>query len=111
MNAFEWVSAKSVEDAVKLLQPEPRTATTQPADPDEMPHAIGGGQDLLTSMKAYIVRPTRVVNLKTVPGLNQIEADASGGLKIGALVTLAELEDHPQVKSKFRGLAEAANSV
>jgi xanthine dehydrogenase YagS FAD-binding subunit len=106
MNSFEWANASTVESAVKLLKPaEGKT------DPDEAPHAIAGGQDLLTSLKAYIVRPSRVVNLKTINGLDHIEADGAGGLKIGAMATLTQLEEHPDVRAKFPGLAEAATSI
>jgi len=106
MNAFEWVNAASTQDAVKLLQP-----ASPLADPDEVPHPIGGGQDLLTSMKEYLVRPPRVVNLKTIAGLNTIKSDGKGGLLIGATVTVAELEENAEVRAKYPGLAEAAASV
>src|ERR1041384_1351939 len=106
MNAFEWANAGTVDDAVKLLKP-----ADAKANPDEMPMPIAGGQDLLTSLKAYIARPPRVVNLKTIGGMDKIEPDGKGGLKIGALVTLTQLEEHPEIKSKFPGLAEAAASV
>jgi len=106
MNSFEWASASSVEDAVKLLKPGEGKV-----DPDEAPRPMAGGQDLLTSLKSYIVRPNRVVNLKTVQGLDKIEADGAGGLKIGALVTITQLEEHADVKSKFPGLVEAATSI
>lgn len=106
MNAFEWANASTAEDAVKLLKP-----MNPSADPDETPRPIAGGQDLLTTMKAYIERPPRVVNLKTIPGLNQIISDGEGGLRIGATVTVAELEENAQIKSLYPGLAEAAGSI
>jgi xanthine dehydrogenase YagS FAD-binding subunit len=106
MNAFEWANAASVDDAVKLLKPaDPK------ADADAKPLPIGGGQDLLTSLKGYIVRPPRVVNLKTIQGLDHIEPDGKGGLKLGALATLTQIEEHPEVRGKFPGIAEAAASV
>src|SRR3954467_8775992 len=107
MNAFEWANASTVDDAVKLLKPPGGGKV----DPDETPHAIAGGQDLLTSLKAYIVRPNRVVNLKTIRGLDQIQVDASGALKIGAMATITSVEEHPDVRAKFPGLAEAAASI
>jgi len=106
MRSFEWVSATSVGDAVKQLQ-----LRKPPEDPDEGPRPMAGGQDLLTTMKDYVTRPVRVVNLKTIPGLDRIETDPRGGLKIGALVTMAQLEAHADVGQKFPGLAEAAHSV
>ena len=106
MNSFQWANAGTVEDAVKLLKP-----LNGKVDPDEKPQAIGGGQDLLTSLKAYIVRPPRVINLKTIAGLDKIEVDDKGALKLGATATIAQLEEHPQVKEKFPGLVEAAHSI
>jgi xanthine dehydrogenase YagS FAD-binding subunit len=105
MKAFEWASASSVDEAVKLLKP-----VDAAADPDEQPHAMGGGQDLLTTMKEYLVRPSRVVNLKTIKGLDQIKVE-NGALRIGATATLVELEEHPEVNAKWKGLAEAAASI
>src|SRR5215813_8722527 len=106
MRSFEWVSATTVADAVKQLQ-----VRKPPEDPDQAPRPMAGGQDLLTTMKDYVTRPVRVVNLKSIPGLDRIEADPKGGLKIGALVTIAQLEEHADVRRKFPGLAEAAHSV
>lgn len=106
MNSFQWANAGTVEDAVKLLKPPDGKI-----DPDEKPQPIGGGQDLLTTLKAYIVRPPRVVNLKTIQGLDKIEIDDKGALKLGATATISQLEEHQQVKEKFPGLVEAAHSI
>jgi xanthine dehydrogenase YagS FAD-binding subunit len=104
MKAFEWTNAGSVNEAVQLL-------ASQATDIDEAPRPIAGGQDLLTTMKEYASRPSRLVNLKSIRGLDRIEGDARKGLNIGALVTLTQLEENPVVKSAFPGLAEAAHSV
>jgi xanthine dehydrogenase YagS FAD-binding subunit len=95
-----------VEEAVKLLTP-PNAG----ADSDEMPRPMGGGQDLLTTMKAYIQQPPRVVNLKTIKGIDGIATAKDASLRIGALATLTELEEHPDVRKRFPGLAEAAHSI
>ena len=62
-------------------------------------------------MKDYLVRPSRVVNLKHIPGLNQIKSDGKGGLAIGALVTISQLEQDAVVRKLFPGLSEAAHSI
>ncbi len=104
MKAFEWTNPTSVNEAVKMLSLASR------GDIDEAPRPIAGGQDLLTTMKDYTSRPARIVNLKSIPGMNRITLNASG-LTIGALVTLAELEEHAGVQKSFPGLAEAAHSI
>jgi xanthine dehydrogenase YagS FAD-binding subunit len=105
MKEFEWANAESVDEAVKLL------AEIQADDSYESPRAIAGGQDLLTTMKERVLRPSRVVNLKTIPGLNHLEYDPAGGLKIGALVKLHEIETNPDVIKNFPGLSQAAHSI
>jgi len=105
MKAFEWASAQSVDEAVKLLS----EATAD--DSYESARPMAGGQDLLTAMKEHIQRPKRVVNLKLIQGLGGIDGTAATGLKIGALVKLHEIEEHPEILKSFPGLAEAAHSI
>ena len=104
MKAFEWTNPTTVNEAVKMLGDASR------GDIDEAPRPIAGGQDLLTTMKDYMSRPSRLVNLKSIRGLNNITLNARG-LTIGALVTLTELEEHGGVRKSFPGLAEAALSI
>jgi xanthine dehydrogenase YagS FAD-binding subunit len=106
MKAFEWMSPNTIAEAVSALKSAPA-----PEDADDAARPIAGGQDLLTTMKDYITRPTRVVNLKGIRGLDKITADGKGGLRIGALVTLTQLEENPVVRRGFPGLAEAAHSI
>jgi xanthine dehydrogenase YagS FAD-binding subunit len=105
MKSFEWTNPTTVNEAVKLLS-VPSAAT----DIDEAPRPIAGGQDLLTTMKDYTSRPTRLVNLKQIRGLDRLTLNARG-LTIGALVTLSELEEHAGVRKSFPGLSEAAHSI
>lgn len=104
MKAFEWVNATSVNDAVKLLN------TGSSGDIDDAPRPIAGGQDLITTMKDYTSRPARLVNLKSIKGLNRLSLDAKG-LTIGALITLTDVEEHQGIKRNIPGLAEAAHSI
>ena len=105
MKAFEWANAASVNDAVKLL-----AGADAKTDPDEMPRPMGGGQDLLTTMKSYITRPPRVVNLKTISGAGDIKGDDKG-FTIDALVTISALANHLEIQKTFPGLVEAAHSI
>jgi xanthine dehydrogenase YagS FAD-binding subunit len=96
--SFEWVDARSVEEATALL-----AATTR----DAPVIAKAGGMDLLDLMKEGIVLPTRVVNLRGIPSLRGIRI-GDRGMQLGALVTLAEIARHPAVSKQYRALAEAA---
>ncbi|MDQ3440424.1 MAG: xanthine dehydrogenase family protein subunit M [Planctomycetota bacterium] len=107
MKSFELTSPATVEEAVKQLTP----SDDPNVDVDLNPRPLAGGQDLITTMKEYVTLPSRVVNLKQIPNLDKIEPDGKGGLKIGALVTLATIEESAEVMKNFPGLAEAAHAV
>ena len=68
---------------------------------------IAGGTDLLTTLKAGLHAPARLVNLKSIrrPGRHQ---RVRRGLHIGALVTLDMLERNALVRERYRALADAA---
>jgi xanthine dehydrogenase YagS FAD-binding subunit len=97
MQSFEWIDAQSVEQAAALL------AETTPQRPVL---AKAGGLDLLDLMKEGIIAPARLVNLKSIDGLDGI--DAGDGLRLGALVTLARIENDPHIRSRYGALADAA---
>lgn len=98
MRSFEWVDAKSIDEAALLLA---ATTASKPVV------AKAGGMDLLDLMKEGIVQPTRVVNLKSIPSLGNVSIDASG-MQLGALVTLSQIEQHASIQAHYRALAEAA---
>jgi xanthine dehydrogenase YagS FAD-binding subunit len=99
MQSFEWVDAESVEQAVSLLG---EGSERKPVV------AKAGGMDLLDLMKGGVVAPHRVVNLKTIKGLDGVRFDAKQGMELGALVTLTRLSRDPEVRRRFVALAEAA---
>jgi xanthine dehydrogenase YagS FAD-binding subunit len=105
MKAFEWADATTVADAVRLL------AEVQADDDNEAARPMSGGQDLLTTMKERILTPKRVVNLKTIQGLDGIDYDPKTGLKIGALTKLCDIESNPQIIKNYPGIAQAAHSI
>ncbi|MGH9141297.1 MAG: FAD binding domain-containing protein [Vicinamibacterales bacterium] len=99
MQTFEWVDATSVEQAAALLAED---------GPGRSVVAKAGGIDLIDLMKEGIVRPARVVNLKSIPGLSGIGSGGDGALTIGALVTLAQIEQSLDIRQRLPALAKAA---
>lgn len=97
MKAFVYHQPKTVADAVRLLSQRGTMA-------------LAGGQDLLGAMKDGLFEPAHVVNLKNLPGLQEIR-ETSSGLQIGALVTLTAVAEHPVIRRDYTALAEAAESV
>jgi xanthine dehydrogenase YagS FAD-binding subunit len=99
MQSFEWIDAKTIEQAATLLA---ASSEQQPVI------AKAGGMDLLDLMKEGILKPARVVNLRTIPHLEKIEFDAKSGLKLGCLATLARIADSDLVQKHYPALAAAA---
>ena len=98
MNRFAVIAPADLASANRLL-----------ANRDSA--ALAGGVDLLDLLKQNIVAPNTLVNLKRLKGLDAIEIDASGGLKIGALVKLHALATHPMVRAKYAALADSAGEA
>lgn len=95
----EHYNARTVDEAVRLLDRDIEEAKI-----------IAGGVDLLGLMKNKVIRPKTLVNIKTIPDLAYITEDA-GGLKIGTLSTIRDIETSAIIKDKYSMLAEAAHSV
>jgi xanthine dehydrogenase YagS FAD-binding subunit len=71
---------------------------------------IAGGSDLLDQLKEGTAAYTRLVSLGALEWLRGIEA-YEGGLRIGALTTVWELETSADLKGPYAMLAEAARGV
>ena len=82
MVEFEYHAPTSLEEAVELL-----LRLGDAARP------LAGGTALLVDMLAGHVRPTHLVSLTEVPGLDGIRGN--GGWVIGAMTTLSAIEDAP----------------
>ena len=71
-----------------------------------------GGTELLLAMKEGLLRYEHLVNLKTVPGSDNLEYDhSSGELHIGPAVTHRALESSPEVAARFPLIAAAESNV
>jgi xanthine dehydrogenase YagS FAD-binding subunit len=95
MNRFELAKATSVTEARELAAEKKGSALK------------AGGIDLLDHMKEHLVEPSRVVDLKGIPGLNEVAAEADGSLRIGPLATLAQVGAHTGVRKTHPALAQA----
>jgi carbon-monoxide dehydrogenase medium subunit len=78
------------------------------AHPDAALYA--GGTELLLLMKAGLVRPADVIDLKRIADLGGI-TDAAGALSIGATVTHRELERSATVRARWPLVAGVAAHV
>jgi len=90
--AFEWTNASSIDDAISQLN--------QKAIPK------AGGIDLMDRLKEGLDAPSRLVNIRTISGLDYVKQE-SGWLRIGPMVTLATIAEHPVIRQRYAVLADA----
>jgi xanthine dehydrogenase YagS FAD-binding subunit len=94
MNRFEYVRPATVAEAVAAAG-EPGAAY------------LAGGTNLLDLMKGGVVRPSRLVDVTRLPGLDAIAWLEDGGVRIGALVRNADLAHDRTFARHFPAVAEA----
>ncbi len=100
MQAFEYASPRTIQEATRLL-----AASWGSSD------VLAGGTDLVSAMKDGISVPKRLVNIKQIPQLGGIGFSPRAGLRIGATATLRELLDHSDVQQHYPGLIQAAEGI
>ena len=78
MNKFSWYEAKSVEDAIGKVN---ATSSDILGKQQNGSSAIykAGGIDLLDLMKEGLVKPSTIVSIKSIPGLDKISFDEREG--------------------------------
>jgi carbon-monoxide dehydrogenase medium subunit len=97
---FNYLAPATLDEALSLL-----------AQYKSKARVIAGGTDLVPKLKRREVKaPEYVIDLKGIPDLDKIRQD-TGGLTIGALVTIGVVESSPLIQQKFAILAQAAQSM
>jgi xanthine dehydrogenase YagS FAD-binding subunit len=109
VNRFAVASAKTIAEAATAASATVAAAMT--ASPERMGYADlsivkAGGIDLLDLLKEGLLAPSKLVNLRDVPGLDTIVEQADGGLRVGSMVTLASLAAHPLIRERYPALAD-----
>ena len=100
MAAFELYQPDTVEGAVELLERFGADGW-----------AMAGGNDSLDWFKDRVKRPKYVVDLTGITALKGIRETADGGVEIGALTTLTEIERSELIQGRYKVLADAARHV
>lgn len=96
---FEYVKPKDMDEALQVFSRYKDKA-----------RVLAGGTDLVVHLKEGLAKPEVVVDIKALTELSGL-ALKGGALRIGALVTFAELIASPLIKSKFPVLWEASLTV
>src|SRR4249919_3350675 len=71
---------------------------------------LAGGTDLLVQIRADVVDPELIVDIKKIRETRTV-TEEQGGWRIGAAVTGAELREHPRLRQVWPGVVEAANLI
>lgn len=95
---FRYLAPKTARDASRALAAH---------GPDAMP--VAGGTDLFPNMKRRQFTPKALVGLGGIAEGRGIALN--GGLRLGALATLADVAEHPGVREAFPSIARAAGLV
>ncbi|HEY4265897.1 MAG TPA: FAD binding domain-containing protein [Micropepsaceae bacterium] len=91
MIPFDWVEPESLKEAVSLLDPE---------DPAVRP--IAGGTALMLMMKTGFFVPSRLVSLARIDSdYAMLRLNGDGSLRIGSMVSLAQLENSHEAAAHF----------
>jgi xanthine dehydrogenase YagS FAD-binding subunit len=98
MPNFTYLKVKSLKEAIAQLSSK-----------DVRIHA--GGTDLLSCLRDDIFSADKLVSIGQLKTLRGISQARDGGLRIGALTTIAEIENDKAIKERYSALAQAASEV
>ena len=99
MTSLRFEAPETVDDAVRLL-----------ADADGEAKPLAGGTDLLVQLRTDFVRPGLIVDLKRIPALMDVTANADE-IRVGAAVSGAALGKNEAVKAAWPGVVEALELI
>jgi len=93
-----YESPESIESAVALLANGVGT------------RILAGGTDLLVQLRAGLIEPELVVDIKNIRATREITAEGDG-YRVGAAVSGAELGEHKDLKRAWPGVVEAVELI
>lgn len=98
MNRFEYREARTIDEAVETLSR------------DDGGRLLAGTTDFLIRWRQGAWKPRYVLNIKRIPGLNEVHFSPDEGLRLGTLVNIRTLEQHPLIRQHYPVLTQAANA-
>jgi aerobic carbon-monoxide dehydrogenase medium subunit len=98
--AFDYYEPATLPEAFAMM-----------ASAGESGAVLAGGTDLLLQMRRGLRSLRSIINIKQIPGLDELRCANGGGLRLGPLVTFRRLETDANVRACYPSLAEAATVV
>ncbi|MCB0080240.1 MAG: FAD binding domain-containing protein, partial [Caldilineaceae bacterium] len=100
MQAFDYVSANSIDEAVLALQKASGSA-----------RVLAGGTDLLVALREGRLSAQTVVDIKHVPETTELSYSAENGLRLGAAVPCHRLYNDKEISAAYPGLMDSASLI
>jgi xanthine dehydrogenase YagS FAD-binding subunit len=103
MPAFDLLQPDSVAEATRLLH-----------DNGDGAWIMAGGLDSFDWLKDRIKKPNVLVDLSGIDELRGIRVSSDGpggGIEIGAMTTLTEIANHPEIQKNYSVLSDAVSVV
>lgn len=106
MNPFSWYDATTIEEAQSEVSATV-SETLQKSTPENAAVFKSGGIDLLDLMKEGLAEPSKIVNIRNIPGLDRISYDRKTGLRLGANATLSQMVSDSVIEESYLALHQA----
>jgi CO/xanthine dehydrogenase FAD-binding subunit len=100
LQAFDYVAAQTVDEAVSLL-----------ADKGDRARVLAGGTDLIVQLREGRRHLDVVVDVKRIPDLNVLSYDPQNGLELGAAVPCHRIYGNATIAQAYPGLMDAFTLV
>jgi CO/xanthine dehydrogenase FAD-binding subunit len=97
---FEYIKAESSQDVFKWME-----------EKGDNLKLLMGGTDLFIQMRDQDNGPGTLLDIKGLPGLQDIKFDKKSGLKVGAAVTLNRLSAEVDIQEYYPVLCQSADTV
>jgi carbon-monoxide dehydrogenase medium subunit len=91
----DYATAHSVREAIGYLEAHPTA------------RVLAGGTELIPALTRRLLTASALLDLQHIPGLADLTPLDSGGLRLGALATLAATAEIPAISTRYPVLAEA----
>jgi aerobic carbon-monoxide dehydrogenase medium subunit len=97
---FQYESPTSIEEAISML-----------AAYGEDAKILSGGMSLIPLMKLRFASPAVIIDINRIPGLDYIQEDNTGSLRVGALVRYRTIVRTDFLRSRFPTMYDVAPQV
>jgi carbon-monoxide dehydrogenase medium subunit len=97
---FDYAAPTSIAETLELLAAAPDTTSV-----------LAGGQSLIPVLNMRMAQPELVVDLNRVEGLDRIEANGDGRVRIGAMVRQRRLETEAGIRERLPLMTRAARHI